>query len=107
MKGTLTGLLLRKGVIRHRIFLERGFDVDLAFDVFYDVGGREIKAGHISWSKGETGWRSIVSDSFRAKDADRVHVILRGSRDAAIRTADCYNIWRGEVRMPSVIVTGR
>lgn len=80
------------------------FDFDLAFDAAIEIGKDRIPAGEISWAKGETGRKWIGSKRFTPRDVDRFNVILRSSRDVAIHTVDCYDIWDGEIVIRDVPV---
>ncbi|MCO6435748.1 MAG: hypothetical protein J5J06_01520 [Phycisphaerae bacterium] len=100
------GIIWRKCRFIEYIFLERSFDVDLAFEVIFEVGGRKIGGAAVSWANGEMGWRAAYSDDFKPLKTNQVHVVLRATRSAALQSADCYNIWRGEIRIPAVSVTG-
>jgi hypothetical protein len=84
----------------------------LAFDVFVVTADREIALDTVCWPKGEQG-TNYVSPGFwfrtqRPSDyeiPDAVMVELRASRDAASKSADCFEVWGGKLRLGPIEVT--
>jgi hypothetical protein len=91
-------LFWSRSVVTAWFYLDEPARMDLAFEVVLLDGDREIPAGYIAWSKGETGWDYAMSDQVEPLTAARVTPVLRSSRQAAVWTPACFDVWEGELR---------
>jgi hypothetical protein len=85
--------------------------VPFACDVIVEIDGREVRPEiefqYRQWqfygrsvlaaAKGQVGSAGLTV-TVPAFDEENVHVILRGSREAARRTVDLYATWKGDLR---------
>jgi len=75
-----------------------------AFDISWRAGDREWPVGSAA-SNGGGGVRGVgFAGEIEGFDADRVDVILRPSRDAALETLDLRRIWDGEIVIEDIPV---
>jgi hypothetical protein len=76
--------------------------VDVAFDVFLDVGGREWKLGQISAPQG--GDSDLSHSSFSVRDgmhvpASGLHFRFRSNPSLALRSVALRACWQGELTL--------
>ncbi|MCO6438094.1 MAG: hypothetical protein J5J06_13455 [Phycisphaerae bacterium] len=83
---------------------KRPSEIDLGFDVFLQIDAELIPAGEVLWPKGRVNGIFLASKFFAPRKVNRFDVILRSSRDVAIHTVDCYDIWDGEIVIRDVPV---
>lgn len=95
-------LFFRRCLLVMWFYLHEPVPVDLAFDVSVFNNYRTVSVGRMSWPAGRGGWRAVVSKPMRELQGDTVMPILRGSREAAMWTPDCYDVWSGEVTLEPV-----
>lgn len=88
-------------------FLDVGVDaaslpVDVAFDVFVRVNGKEYPAGGVSFYKNAHGSYGSGTRDFPADAPSNVDVIFRSSEAVAAAALDMTQIWKGEIVLQNV-----
>jgi hypothetical protein len=90
----------RRSLVRMyaRVCLPDPCPIGLAFDVFVQFDGHRIGLGQITTSEiNFIPLRHNLSLPQPSRLPDRATLILRSSKDAALRTPDLYEIWDGEL----------
>lgn len=95
-------LFVRRCALLMWFYLYEPVSIDLAFDVMIMSDEGETYIGQIAWAAGESGWAAMWRHSLREPKGATVRPILRGSRDAAARTVDCYRVWDGTLTLGPV-----
>jgi hypothetical protein len=80
--------------------------VNVAFDVFVRVGGKEVLVGSVAGEKGKQMGTFISHKASEIQDA-KVEVILRSNSKVARRTVDLVEAWKGEIVIKDVAVIDR
>lgn len=75
---------------------------DLAFDVLLQHEDQTVPIDTVTWARGDVGWKSVSGGPIEKIEANRIDLILRTSRRAARNSVDCYDIWKGEIRLDDV-----
>lgn len=78
--------------------------VDVAFEVFAIVNGRDYSVGSVNFHKGARAGYSAAGREFPADPPQTVDVLFRSSAAVARQTLDLTRIWQGEVLIPNVPV---
>ncbi len=82
---------------------KRGLPMAVAFDVLVSDGNSEQIVTHVTCDQGES--RRIAPNlEFPDFVTDEISVILRSSRDAAIRTCHMDTVWNGELVYEEILI---
>lgn len=80
--------------------------VNLAFDVFLRINGKEYPAGTVNFHAGANAGFSTRASNLPAELPSSVDVIFRSSEGVARETADMTQIWKGQIVLPNIPVPG-
>jgi hypothetical protein len=80
--------------------------VDVAFDVFLRIDGKEYPAGGVSFHAGMQGGYLTSARGIPTNVPANADVILRSSPDVARQTIDLTQIWTGQIIYPYVPLVG-
>ena len=76
--------------------------IGIAFDAFARFGGREQRLGSVTVNKGARTNYLLRSDGPAPTGESRFDLVLRTNLDAARRTVDLFEVWKGEIVWPDV-----
>lgn len=79
--------------------------VNVAFEVFGRVGGKEHRIATIAYPSGHSTTHGFGGHDFPPFPGDRIDLIFRSSDKALRGTVDMYHAWRGEIVFEDVKVT--
>jgi hypothetical protein len=107
--ATLTPLITARLELSNSEYLNANFDVkplpvNVAFEIFLRIAGKEYRFGGISFTKGNG---STYGTGAQAKDfpnplPDKADIVLRSSETVARTTTNITQIWKGELALTGV-----
>jgi hypothetical protein len=98
---------LRRWHVTAEVAVKGPLPVGIGFEVIALANGKEIKLGTIASARMDTSYtRSwlLPGADLWSFDADQITPILRTSREAAMETVDCFEVWNGELRFDPIPV---